>query len=139
MTYQEKVRYLSSYRRMVQECADIQDEIVRLEHKKERMGSSFPKMPESTSIDNKSALEELLIEIDNLENKIKGRTMYFGTILDEIEETINSIPDPSAQQLLRYRYIHGYTFERIADRMKYTDKSYVFRLHKRILNQYDFS
>lgn len=139
MTYKEKVSYLSSYRRLVQECSELQDEIIRLGHKKERMGTSFPKMPENTSMDKKSALEELTIAIDELETRLKTRSAVYGDLLDSIEEAINQVPDPKDQQLLRLRYIYGYTFQRIADKMYYTDRSYVSRLHNRILNKYDFS
>ncbi len=139
MTYNEKVSYLSSYRRLVQECNELQDEIIRLGHKKERMGTSFPKMPENTSMDKKSALEELTIAIDELETRLKTRSAVYGDLLDSIEEAINQVPEPKDQQLLRLRYIYGYTFQRIADKMYYTDKQYASKVHKRILNKYDFN
>lgn len=139
MTYKEKVSYLSSYRRLVQECKSLQDEIIRLEHQKERMGTSFPKMPESSSVDNKSALEELTAAIDELETRLKTRSAVYGNILDSVEEAINQVIDPKDQQLLRLRYIYGYTFQRIADKMYYTDKQYASKVHKRILNKYDFT
>mgnify|MGYP000237002434 CR=1 FL=1 len=139
MTYEEKVDYLSSYRRLIQECNELQDEIIRLGHKKERMGTSFPKMPESASMDKKSALEELTIAIDELETRLRTRSSVYGRVLDSIEEAINQVKNPKEQQLLRLRYIYGYTFQKIADKMYYTDKQYASKVHKRILNKYDFN
>lgn len=139
MTYEEKVDYLSSYRRLIQECNELQDEIIRLGHKKERMGTSFPKMLESSSIDKKSALEELTIVVDELETRLRTRSSVYGQVLDSIEEAINRVKNPKEQQLLRLRYIYGYTFQKIADKMYYTDKQYASKVHKRILNKYDFN
>lgn len=138
MTYKEKINYLSSYRRLVQECSDIQDEIVHLENKKTRMGGSFPKIPSTNAINNKSAIEELVSEIDALETRLRVRSSVFKRILNEIDTSISRIPDPTAQQLLRYRYIYGYTFDEIARKMHYNDRSYVHRYHKKIIKKYDF-
>ena len=52
----------------------------------------------------------------------------------EIYRAIRTVEDPTRRLLLEYRYIHGLTWEQVAERMGY-DLRWVHRLHGKALGQ----
>lgn len=50
----------------------------------------------------------------------------------EIENTIAELQDSNERMIMRYRYINGYSFEKISGRINYS-LQHVFRLHKKAL------
>jgi len=58
-----------------------------------------------------------IIKIMELEEKIKGEVSRLLTLKDEIRSVIDSLEDTEEQAVLRYRYLHNYKWEKIADVM----------------------
>lgn len=68
-----------------------------------------------------------------MENEISCQIYDLLELKKEIEGTISKVDDPVLRQLLTLRYINGYAFERVAEKMFYTYK-WVCVLHGNALN-----
>lgn len=55
----------------------------------------------------------VLDKIMEMEAKINAEIDLFVDLKDEIRTVINRVPDTDKRMVLRYRYIHGFTWERI--------------------------
>lgn len=71
-------------------------------------------------------------KIADLEREIDRRIDEYVDLTREIEAAIDRIPDGRYRDVLRFRYVNGWTWERIADEMGY-DLRWVHRLHGRAL------
>ena len=73
-----------------------------------------------------SSVEEYVAKIIDLE--IDRRIDEYVDLTREIEAAIDRIPDGRYRDVLRFRYVNGWTWEKIADEMGY-DERWVRRLH----------
>lgn len=135
MTYDEKINYLSSYLYLKKECKELQEHLEHIEFKKSKISGGIINISKTNDYNNHSRLMYLLEETELLENKIISKMNEYTNVLEKIELDINKLDDIREQQLLRYRYIYGYTFQKIADKMHYNDKSYVHKCHKKIIQK----
>lgn len=74
----------------------------------ERIRAAGPK--EAPFVHN---VEKILL----LESKINREIDTFVDLKEQIRETINAVNDPDQQIVLRYRHLHGYTWEAIGDEL----------------------
>ena len=75
-----------------------------------------------------SSVEEYVAKIIDLEREIDRRIDEYVDLTREIEAAIDRIPDGRYRDVLRFRYVNGWTWEKIADEMGY-DERWVRRLH----------
>ena len=75
-----------------------------------------------------SAVEEDVAEIIDHEREVDPRIDEYVDLTREIEAAIDRIPDGRYRDVLRFRYVNGWTWEKIADEMGY-DERWVRRLH----------
>lgn len=130
MTNQEKKRYLGRYRTLNREIDRLMAEKSEWRARAERITPSYTGMPASGAHDSRLTLAvEKIVE---LEGKINQEIDRLVTLREEIERSIAGLPDESLQLLLRYRYIQGYTWERIAVEMNY-GYQWACKLHGRAL------
>ena len=66
--------------------------------------------------------------IMELDAKINAEIDLFVSLKEQIRDVIDEVSDTDEQMVLRYRYIHNYTWERIGEEMS-ADKSTVRRWH----------
>lgn len=59
---------------------------------------------------------------------------HYKDLVEAIEHTIASVPDPDEQLLLRFRYVEGYGWTKIGFTMHYSN-SQLKRIHRRALKR----
>lgn len=79
-----------------------------------------------------SSVEEYVAKIVDLEREIDRRIDEYVDLTREIEAAIDKIGDDRCRDILRYRYINGWSWEKIARETHY-DERWVRRLHGRAL------
>ena len=79
-----------------------------------------------------SSVEEYVAKIVDLEREIDRRIDEYVDLTREIEAAIDKVGDDRCRNILRYRYINGWSWEKIAREMHY-DERWVRRLHGRAL------
>ena len=75
------------------------------------------------------SLENSIEAIDALAGRLGDKRRETVRLRREIEDVIAAVPDGRLRMLLRYRYIDGMTWERIAVNMNFKDVRHVYRLH----------
>ena len=69
-----------------------------------------------------------------LEKELDARIDAYAALVREIEGAIDAVEDAQYRDLLRYRYLNGWGWQKIADRMRFS-QDWVWRLHARALRQ----
>lgn len=132
MTTKEKKEYLKRYRKIDREVNQLlmeKDEILSLGIKITPTYSDMPKgMGESNKI--QSTIEKLEAQ----EEKINKKIDLLYAVKEDIEKALHTVEDDTLKLLLRYRYINGLTWEKIAVTMNY-DYRWILRLHGKALNK----
>lgn len=81
-----------------------------------------------------SVMEEYVPKIVDLEREIDRRIDEYVDLVREVEAAIDQIEDERCRDVLRYRYLNGWSWEKIAEQMHY-DERWVYRLHGHALRQ----
>lgn len=79
-----------------------------------------------------SSCEEYVCKIVDLEREIDQRIDEYVDLTRQIEANIDSLADQRYRELLRWRYINEWSWEKIAQSMHY-DRVTVWRLHGKAL------
>lgn len=90
---------------------------------------SYSDMPKGSSTDK---IQRAVDSLSNLENQILEQLETIERARAEIVAAIKTVQDERLCELLRYKYIDGYTFELIAVKMGYNWR-WVIDLHGRAL------
>lgn len=75
-----------------------------------------------------SSVEEYVVKIIDLEREIDRRIDEYVDLTREIEADIDRVSDDRYRDILRYRYLNGWNWEKIAQEMHY-DRRQITRLH----------
>lgn len=69
-------------------------------------------------------------------NALKQKAIYYRfqkvKICSELYDKIETLEDEQGKRLLKYRYIRGYQWDQVADKMGYSSRQ-VFNIHSKIL------
>ena len=103
--------YLMQYRQSMERTAEIEQHLAELKAEAIRLKDhegQFVKLDDATAkyVD---ACEEMSAELTRLHD-----------LREEIKRTIEAVPDARLRNLLRWRYISGYTWEQVSVQMNYT-------------------
>lgn len=134
---EEKKEYLKTYRGMVLREKSLKEDIQEL-----RANEMFPSAVKYTDMPkggNRSGdLSDYAAKISEKIEKLKEQ--YFLTIVRkmEIKEKIRRVNDAELQEILELRYIHFYSWEKIATERGYTYR-HVLRLHGEALKKFKMS
>lgn len=131
MTNQEKKAKLNQYREAEAEAARLDLEITRLYSCAERATMVLKRTPGGG---DGRTLERAVEAIVDMADKLGAERLKAIRLRREIEDAIASVPDGRLRMLLRYRYIDGMTWERIAVNMNF-DARWVRRLHGQALDE----
>ncbi len=74
-----------------------------------------------------------LERIEELQIKINDEVDHLVALKAEIRDVINEVMDIDERMVLRYRYVHNFTWEQIGDELN-ADKSTIRRWHGNALN-----
>lgn len=75
--------------------------------------------------------------LDELKKKIIYYRYKKVKICSELYDKIETLEDEQKKRLMKYRYIRGYRWEDIADKMGYSVRQ-VFNIHERVLHSFEF-
>ena len=123
MNNQDKKARLNKYREAEAEASRLEREIARWYSKAERMTTAIKLVPGG---EGGRSLENSVEAIDALAGKLGEKRRETVRLRREIEDVIAAVPDGQLRMLLRYRYIDGMTWERVAVEM---DMSYQWVCH----------
>lgn len=132
MTTKEKKEYLKRYRKIDREVNQLimeKDEIIALGT---RITPRYSDLPRGWGESNKVQLSVEKLEAQ--EEKIDKKIDLLHEVKADIEKAIQTVEDDTLKLLLRYRYINGLTWEKIAVTMNY-DYRWILRLHGKALNK----
>lgn len=74
-----------------------------------------------------------LYKIMDLEEKVEGELQLLLTLQEEVQETIDCLPDMDERLVLTYRYLKNMSWSQIGDEL-YVDERTVRRWHNRALS-----
>ena len=134
---QNKIKYLKRYINLDREIERKLEEVARLRAKLTRVTEVFTAEPKGGgSIYGKT--EEILAKIVDLEKEIDADVDRLIAVRDNIKSVIEVVEDDRERLLLQYRYLDGWTFEKIAVEMNYSWRQ-IHRLHSRALTNLKMS
>jgi len=134
---QGKIKYLKRYVLLDKEIDRKLEEVSRLRSKLTRITQVLTTEPRGGgTIYGKT--EEILAKIVDLENEIDADIDRLIEVRDSIKSIIEAVEDDRERLLLQYRYLDGWTFEKIAVEMNYSWRQ-IHRLHSRALTNLKMS
>lgn len=130
MTNQEKIEYLRGYRTAELEIGRLEEEIARTRSRGERVTAALQQLPSHGGMGDRvqSAVEAVDMLLAAL---LERQTALVGLRL-RIDRAICSVSDERLRLVLRYRYVSGWPWERIAAAMQLQYR-WTLRLHSRAL------
>lgn len=129
---EQKIRYLSRYRRLNQRIDRLLEEQSRWREKAMRITPVLSPVPGGGG--NGSPIERPMDKVLEIEKEVDREIDEMQIVRKEIRETLNQLEDENLKLLMEYRYIDGLTWEQIAVKMHYGFQ-WVCKLHGRALNR----
>jgi DNA-directed RNA polymerase specialized sigma subunit len=136
----EELEQLNDLRREISELEAAIDKIKQQKtecviDKVRASGSEFPYIDGFKKISgtNMAAVRKRRERIQRKENILDERRQKAEAEEIRIMEYINSVQDSRVRRIMQYRYVQGFSWERIAGIMNY-DKSYIQRLISKFLD-----
>lgn len=127
MSRDEKIAWLKRYPEAEREIDRLTENIQRWASRRERMGGSIIPLPDGGGGDG-SLLEQATEKIVALQDALLGKMDEQEAIKAEVERAISALAEQPQRDVLRYRYLQGYSMERIAVRLNYSYRQ-VLRHH----------
>ena len=132
MTNQEKKAYLGRYRDNEREIRRAEEEILRWESLSRKTTTTMGAAGGGSNGEDK--LQAAVEKIVRWQNRLTLQLAERVRLREEIEAAIGTVEDERLRLLLRYRYIDGLTFERIAVELNYSWRQ-ICNLHGKALNE----
>ena len=131
MTYQEKVKFLKRYKQIDKEIDQLLLEKSEIFSLGTKITPTYSDMPKGTGASDK--VQSTVEKLGALEKKIDSKIDEWYEAKLNIEKAIHTVESDKFRLLLRYRYINGWTWEKIAVEMNYAYRN-VTRLHGKAIN-----
>ena len=129
---EQKIRYLSRYRRLNQRIDRLLEEQSRWRSKAMRITPVLSPVPGDGG--SGSPIERPMDKVLEIDAEINREIDELQIVHQEIRETLNQLEDENLKLLMEYRYIDGMTWEQIAVKMNYCWRQ-VCRKHGQALTQ----
>ena len=129
---EQKIRYLSRYRRLNQRIDRLLEEQSRWREKAMRITPVLPPVPGGGG--SGSPIERPMDKVLEIDVEINREIDELQIVRQEIRAALNQLEDENLKLLMEYRYIDGMTWEQIAVKMHYGFQ-WVCKLHGRALNR----
>jgi len=81
----------------------------------------------------RSNVEDAVLAMVDLSREIERETNLYIEKVREIRAVIAKVPDNRHRLLLRWRYVNGWRWDRIAEGLNVSDRSWVWELHGKAL------
>lgn len=128
---EQKIRYLSRYRRLNQRIDRLLEEQGRWREKAMRITPVLSPVPGGGG--SGSPIERPMDKVLEIDAEINREIDALIDLRRDIQGAIEKVPDENLQLLLTYRYINGLSFERIAEKMNYCERQ-IYRKHEEALS-----
>lgn len=135
MTNQDKKEFLKRYLVADRRLTVLIDELEIWRSRVTKITPFLSGLPGGSAED---PLQMAVERIAALERRISKEIVWLMLTRAEIREAIEMVQDKKLRLLLEYRYIHGKTWEEIAERMNYSWRQ-IMRLHKFALSAINMS
>ena len=128
---EQKIRYLSRYRRLNQRIDRLLEEQSRWREKAMRITPVLSPVPGGGG--SGSPIERPMDKVLEIDAEINREIDELQTVRQEIRAALNQLEDENLKLLMEYRYIDGLTWEQIAVKMHYGFQ-WVCKLHGKALS-----
>ena len=81
-------------------------------------------------------LSDYHVKLEHMEQKVEEARTKKLQLLDSIQRDIEGMKDSREKDVLTYRYIRGYPWEKVAEEMNY-GISWVIKVHERAVRKLD--
>ena len=131
MTNAEKKAYLSQYKTLDRRINQLTEDLARWRARAEAISPVYSAMPRSGGNGDKvaAAIEHII----TLEQEINAEIDRLVDLRRTIELYIETIPDNTLRDRMRYRYIDGLNWNVVAERMHYCEH-HIYKLHSAALS-----
>lgn len=126
--------YLSRYRNLQTKCRSLEEHIERLRERAESITMDLDPDKVQSSARIHDPIAEAAAAIADAEQLLREARRDTAQAMDEILHTIMAVPNDRYQTLLMEHYIHGLTWEGVADYMSYEVRQ-IYRLHGEALQE----
>ena len=126
---EEKKAFLRQYQQCVKAEKSIEDEIEKLRSSVILPANVMDGMPHGT---NKSDLSAYAAKLDTLFRKLQAELDRKWETRKAIINAIEEMEDETEKLVLKFRYINGWKWERIAN-MEFYSYQHVHKIHKKAL------
>ena len=126
---EEKKAFLRQYQQCVKAEKSVQDEIEKLRSSVILPANVMDGMPHGTS---KSDLSAYAAKLDTLFRKLQAELNRKWETRKAIINAIEEMEDETEKLVLKFRYINGWKWERIAEEMSYSNM-HVYKIHGKAL------
>ena len=127
---EQKIRYLSRYRRMSKRIDRLLEEQSRWREMALKITPVLSQAPGGG--ESGSPIERPMDKVLEIDEEIKREIDELRTVRQEIRAALNQLEDENLKLLMEYRYIDGLTWEQIAVKMNYSYMQ-ICRLHGKAL------
>lgn len=129
---EKKKEYLRQYGRLQKRIDNLKEQLLSLKETEQSVRSQqMSDMPKGSSRDKD--LSDLMVKIEELDEKIKDEMVKSAKTKIMIEEDILSLQNEDEARVLRMRYIESRQWEEIENRMKFSRRQVLY-IHGRALN-----
>lgn len=118
--------YLNQARGMQLRVEALEERIARLRSRAERMTARYGAAPGGSG--RNAGLEAGVAKIVDLERELTRRVAAYAELIAGIERAIDAVPDPRQRDLLKFRYLNGWSWRKIAREMHLSEDR-VWHLH----------
>lgn len=126
--------YLQRYHTAKREAQDLELRITRL-----RLKYAFPSAIQCSDMpkahDSNRDLSDYMVKLDDLENYLVEKYCQCVGIESDILHRLDAMEVQAEREVLRYRYIDGMTWEKIASTLSY-DLRHIYRIHGNALQHF---
>ena len=124
--------YLGQAYRLDQRINSKLEQVSSLHALATKATSTISDMPGSPNRNN-NRMEDIVVKIIELENEINADIDLLVTFKKEVPLVIESVSNMDERMVLRYRYVHNFTWSKIGDELN-ADERTVRRWHKLALS-----
>ena len=129
---EKKKEYLREYNYHVRRIRRIETELAELRTMKISGFGNIDGMPHGS---RQSDLSDYAAELDSLERKLVEEWRRMNLARKEIERRIKNLKSENEKDVLFYRYIAGYDWPEIAQKLRYSERQ-VHRFHGKALEHF---
>lgn len=132
-TRQEKIRFLKSYKWLLIEIATSEE---KAEDERENLyGARVPVLSDMPRGGRPLTMDERVVRVVSREEEIVKQRAEAERVKTIIERSIGAMSDPRDRSILKMKYLQGFTFEEIAERIHYST-THINRLHDSAIDNF---